>query len=145
MSRIVNRTNRFVTFRNEHPEWSDLAYQVLFQKEDAQIDLQYAVAQAMKLAWEMGRSGKAPPRPVNKEARRREEPPADPEVDEIYRSLSLLAWSPLAGTERPEGHAQWIMAKRLAEVQARATPRPSVVPRRQVAPPKPRIVVRRRS
>lgn len=138
---------RAVTFKNDHPEWADLAYQVLFKYDSSQpYDLQYAVMQGMMAAYMMGLEGKYPPRPKTLDPRRRPEPEPDPEMDEIFAEMRLLAWSPLSGVPEPEGRMKWAIKRYLA---AKNPPPPSTAkPRgRPVAVPPPApvpVVVRRR-
>lgn len=140
------------SFKHEHPEWADLAYEVLYRRDQhAEFDLQYVVAQALLVAYTMGLEGKFPPRPAHLPPRRHEPPPPDPEIDAIAREMMMLAWSPLAGTPKPDGHFQWALAKYMEREQRKAAKqapkKPVVVARRQApapAPSKPVVVVRRR-
>lgn len=138
---------RSVTYKNDHPEWADMAYQVLFKKGALEpYDLQYAVMQAMMAAYMMGLEGKYPPRPKSMDPRRRPEPEPDPEMDEIFAEMRMLAWSPLSGVPEPEGRMKWAIKRYLA---AKNPPPPSTAkPRgRPVAAPPPApvpVVVRRR-
>lgn len=128
--------SRAAAFKYAHPEWADLAYEVLYRRgQHGAPDLQYVVAQAMMAAFEMGQRGMQPPRPKNMEPRKYDEPAPDPEVDAIYQELRMLAWSPLAGTPRPEGYVRWSMSRYFAQKEAQAAPPP---------PPAPVLVSRRR-
>lgn len=140
---------RAVVFKNDHPEWADLAYEVLFKYDSSQpYDLQYAVMQAMMVAYTMGLEGKYPPRPKGMDPRRREEPAPDPEMDAIFAEMRMLAWSPLSGVPEPEGRMKWAIKRYLA---AKNPPPPSTAKPRgrgpiapAVASPAAPLVVRRR-
>jgi hypothetical protein len=143
MSVLVRRAVRATRFSVDHPEWCDLAYEVLFRRDAKEpYDLQYAVAQALMLAWKMGQEGKEPPRPKGMEARRREAPEPDPEAEEIFAEMRMLAWSPLAGTEKPEGHFKWAIKRHFEQKAARVAPK--TVSRRSAAPSAPTVIRRSR-
>lgn len=113
-SRLLVRAARGVSFQTANPEWADMAYEVLFRKEGKDpYDLQYAVAQALKVAWEMGRDGRSPPPPKGMEPRKYQRPAGDPTLDEIAEEMRHLAWSPMAGTEPPEGQLGWEVSRSL--------------------------------
>lgn len=141
---------RAVQFKNEHPEWADLAYELLFARDKrdatAPYDLQYAVMQGLMVAYMMGLEGKYPPRPKHLDPRRRPEPPADPEIDEIFKEMQLLAWSPLSGVPEPEGRMKWAIKRFFASKNPPPPSRARPVLARHAAPapaPAP-VVVRRR-
>lgn len=147
MGRLVSNSIRATEFKNLHPEWADMAYEVLFRHSTSQpYDIQYAVAQALMAAFEMGQTGRYPPRPEHMGTRRFVEPPPDETVDAIYAEIKMLAWSPLTGHPRPDGHVKWSMqrhfrAQQASQEQATAPP---VIRRRAVAPPaEPPKVIRR--
>ena len=108
-------------FLNANPEWADLAYTVLFTREHKPMyGLQHAVAEAMKVAYEMGLNAQKPPWPAHVERRRYEPPPPDPETEQIANEMRLLAWSPLSSSEMPEGWQRWNMTRHLKAKAAKA-------------------------
>lgn len=144
---------RAVSFKSDHPEWADLAYQVLFKYDSAQpYDLQYAVMQGMMAAYMMGLEGKYPPRPKTLDPRRRPEPEPDPEIDAIFAEMRMLAWSPLSGTEEPEGRMKWAIQRYFAlknpppksTAAPRGRPRPVAIVAPDPEPTPAPVVVRRR-
>lgn len=137
--------SRPTAFLNAHPEWADLAYQTLFcQGESGQRDVQYNVAQALMAAFEMGQRGFYPPRPKHLDPRLSTEPEPDPEMDAVYEEIRHLAWSPMAGTPKPEGHVIWAMNRYLERKNALSAGRAKLVTRtRPVAPPAAIRLVRR--
>lgn len=151
MGVIKHRTNGVLgtQFLNNNPDWADMAYEVLFRRdrkgEKEGYWLQHAVAEALKVAYEMGKAGRKPPWPSNRDPRKYEPPPADPETEQIANELRLLAWTPLAGTPQPEGHMKWKMEKIFAD-RERAKPAPGkvVVRRKPDAVPTTKLVRRSR-
>lgn len=91
---------RWVSFINQHPEWAELSYEVLFRRGEQ--NLQYVVMQAMMLAYQMGKEGRSPPRPKRMDPRVFPEPAADPEVDKIYEGLKALAWGQAPAKSLPQ-------------------------------------------
>lgn len=136
MNRLMTRAKRAVSFKHDHPEWAELAYEVLFRRDAKEpYDLQYAVAQALHLAWRMGREGRTPPLPRGAEPRKHPPKPQDAEVDEIAHELRMLAWGPMAGVPAPEGHMRWAMDRIVAQRKpkmVRRTAAPTPTPRRRV-------------
>lgn len=123
-----------------------MAYEVLFAQKSGNVDPQYAVAQALMAAFEMGQRGFYPPRPKHLEARRHEEPSPDPEMDTVYQEIRMLSWSPLQGTPRPEGHVKWSMKRHFEKRAAEAAPPPGrVIVRQRPTPATPTVTVIRRS
>jgi hypothetical protein len=116
---ILRRHSRAATFKDRYPEWADMAYEVLFRYRGKEpYDIQYAVAQALMVAYAMGAAGRKPPRVHGREYRRYEVPPPDPELDEIFAEMRQLAWSPLAGTDPPEGRLKWVLQRKRIVVPA---------------------------
>lgn len=120
MSRLLSRAKRAVSFKHENPEWADLAYEVLFRRDAKEpYDLQYAVAQALRLAWEMGRDGRSPPAAIRGQPRKMPPTWPDPVIDEVAGELAMLAWSPLAGTPQPPGYIRWFTDRDAEQRKAR--------------------------
>lgn len=149
---IVNRKNNGVlgtSFLNRNPEWADLAYEALFKRdtkslgEGGHYGLQHAVAEAMKVAYEMGRAGRKPPWPANRDPRRHEPPPPDPDTEQIANEMRFLAWSPLAGTDQPDGHMKWKLSRIFAEREEAQSTHTRTVRRSKPEPPPITKLVRR--
>lgn len=123
MSVFLARAKRSATFKDLYPEWADMAAEVLFRRDAMEpYDLQYAVAQALMVAYEMGQQGRNPPKVQGRETRRYEVPPPDPDLDEILAELRHMAWSPLSGVTAPEGHYGWVVRRREARASAPKNP-----------------------
>jgi hypothetical protein len=84
-------------FANAEPAWYDLAYEALFRADGTGEQVQHVVAQALKAAYEMGRTGRTPPWPRHIEPRRYERRPLDPEAERAYRAvLAMSETAPVA-------------------------------------------------
>lgn len=112
MVTIMRRTAGFAAVANTYPEWMELAATVLFRRDsledrDGLYPLQQAIAEALMVAHEMGAKGRTPPLPAGQHPRTYQPKPIDPEMEQIATELRCMAWSPKAGTDRPEGYLQW--------------------------------------
>ena len=130
---IRNYGADYARMSNEHPEWMELAATLLFmrdrcEEDDGPYNLQQAVAEGLMLAWKMGKEGKTPPMPATAAHRRYVAREPDEELCTIHTALTLLAWSPKAGTPAPPG----LMASRLRKLGAvKPASQPKLIRRRK--------------